>query len=281
MEVTAHTGVVCILGHPVRHSRSPAMHNAAFADQGLDLVYVAFDVSEARLPSAVDGLRSLGFVGANVTIPHKEAVVTLLDETDDLAAKIGAVNTIVADQGRLRGYNTDAEGFRRALEEGWGRGPAGARCLVLGAGGAARAIVAALVHAGAAEVVVHNRTSARARRLCSDAADWSSVPVRLIETEELRRAAAEADLIVNATSVGLDGTFKAIALPVDMVRDGHVVMDVVYSGSMTPFLAAAHGRGATVIEGTEMLVQQACLAYELWTGRIAPVQLFRHGASGD
>jgi len=257
------------------------MHNAAFAEVGLDLVYVAFDVCETDLPSAIDGLRSLGFVGANITLPHKESVVPLLDETDELATTIGAVNTIVVDRGRLRGYNTDAQGFLRALERGWGRGPDGARCLVLGAGGAARAIVAALVHAQAAEVVVHNRTAARARRLCADAATWSSVPVRAIEPEELGRVAARADLIVNATSVGLDRTFKAIPLPVDMVKDSHVVMDVVYSDSMTPLLEAAHGRGATVIEGTEMLVQQACLAYELWTGRIAPVHLFRNKASSD
>ncbi len=257
------------------------MHNAAFAEEGLDLVYVAFDVPEAGLPSAIDGLRSLGFVGANITVPHKESVVPLLDETDELATKIGAVNTIVADRGRLRGYNTDAEGFLRALERGWGRGPEGARCLVLGAGGAARAIVAALVHARAAEVVVHNRTAARARRLCSDAVLWSSVPVRAIETEGLGQVVSETDLIVNATSVGLDGTFKAVPLPVDMVKEGHVVMDVVYSDSMTPLLEAAHGRGATVIEGTEMLVQQACLAYKLWTGRIAPVHLFRNRASSD
>ncbi len=281
MEVGAGTGVICILGHPVRHSRSPAMHNAAFVDQGLDLVYVAFDVAEVHLPSAVEGLRSLGFVGANVTAPHKEAVVALLDETDDLATKIGAVNTIVADHGRLRGHNTDAEGFLRALERGWGRSPAGARCLVLGAGGAARAVVAALVHAGAAEVAVHNRTSARAQRLCSDASAWSTVPVQAIETRELGRVTAQVDLIVNATSIGLAGTFKAIPLPVDMVREGHAVMDVVYSDSMTPLLKAAHGRGATVIEGTEMLVQQACIAYGLWTGRDAPVELFRNRASSD
>lgn len=273
--IGAGTRLICLLGHPVGHSRSPAIHNAAFASQGLDLTYLAFDVDPGDLPAAVAGLRALGVVGANVTVPHKERVLPLLDDVDPQALRTGAVNTIVNRGGLLLGYNTDIEGFVAALETGWGRGPAGARCLVVGAGGAARAVVAGLTSRRAVEIWVYNRTSARARDLCREAAAWSDVPVRPVAESDLARLGPQADLIVNATSVGLDGGVKGMPIPVDILRGGQTVMDITCAGEPTPLLVAASVRGAVGIDGCEMLVQQAARSYEMWTGRAAPVELMR------
>lgn len=251
------------------------MHNAAFASQSVDLVYLAFDVLSADLPAAVSGLRSLGFAGANITIPHKEAVLATLDDVEPVARRVGAVNTVVNDTGRLVGYNTDVYGFLQALEKGWGRGPRGARCLVVGAGGAARAVVAGLVAEEAGEIWIYNRTASRARDLSAEVAAWSSHPLRVLGENDLLLFGPQADLIVNTTPVGMDTGVKAVPIPVDIVTSDHVVMDVVYASEPTPLLVAAHGRGALVIDGVEMLVQQAARAYELWTGRAAPIDLMR------
>lgn len=272
--IGAATRLICLLGHPVGHSRSPAMHNAAFSSQGLDLRYLAFDVSPGDLSAAVDGLRALGVVGANVTVPHKERVIPLLDDVDPEALRTGAVNTIVNRDGLLLGHNTDIEGFLAALQIGWGRGPAGARCLVVGAGGAARAVVAGLTSERAAEIWIYNRTASRARDLCVEAAAWSDVPVRPAESD-LARLGPQVDLIVNATSVGLEGGVKGMPIPVDILRGGQTVMDITCARDPTPLLLAAGERGAVGIDGCEMLVQQAARSYEMWTGRGAPVQLMR------
>lgn len=254
------------------------MHNAAFAAQGLDLVYLAFDVQPDDLPKAVSGLRALGFAGANITIPHKEAVLPLLDDVDPVARRAGAVNTVVNRGGRLVGYNTDVYGFLMALEKGWGRGPRGARCLVVGAGGAARAVIAGLVSEEAGEIWIYNRTAARARDLSAEVASWSPQPVRILGESDLLCFGPQAELIVNATPVGMNTEVKASPIPVDIVTGDQVVMDLVYASEPTPLLVAAHRKGAIVIDGVEMLVQQAARAYELWTGRAAPVDLMRKQA---
>ncbi len=278
--IGAATKLIGLLGHPVSHSRSPAMHNAAFASQGLDFVYLAFDVPVDDLWAAVAGLRALGAVGANVTVPHKERVISLLDDVDPLALRTGAVNTIVNRDGRLVGHNSDIHGFLSALESGWGRGPAGIRCLVVGAGGAARAVIAGLSSGGAAEIWVYNRTESRARELCREASAWSDVPLRVLNESDLLSFGPQADLIVNATSVGLDDRVKGTPVPVDILHGGQTVMDIVCSTHTTPLLAAADMRGAVALDGYEMLVQQAARSYELWTGRTAPVQLMRSKARG-
>jgi shikimate dehydrogenase len=273
--IGSRTGVVGILGHPVGHSLSPRMHNAAFRDQDVDLVYVAFDVLPERLPEAVGGLRALGFRGANVTIPHKEAVVYLLDEVEDVALRIGSVNTIVCDEGRLRGYNTDRSGFSNALRSVRADGPAGLTCFVAGAGGAARAVVSALTEEGAREIRVCNRTLERAVSLCAQAGSWGTaacVPV----PEDLAAIAAEGcDLLVNATSVGLTSSIKESAIPVDILHSQQIVLDLVYGPSATALVREAKARGATAIDGKEMLVMQAAGSYELWTGRRAPLDVMR------
>ena len=269
------TGVVGVLGHPVGHSLSPRMHNAAFQAQGLDMVYLAFDVLPERLPEAVTGLRALNFRGVNVTIPHKEAIAHLLDEVETTARRIGSVNTVVNVQGRLVGYNTDKSGFSAALRGLRPSGPAGLTCYVAGAGGAARAVVAALMEEGAREILVHNRTFERAASLCAQAASWGSAPCRAVTERDAAPAAATADLLINATSVGLASSVKESAIPVDIVHSNQIVLDLVYGPSPTMLVREAKARGASAIDGKEMLVMQAAGSYELWTGRRAPVDVMR------
>lgn len=273
--VTAATRLVCLLGHPVGHSLSPLLHNAAFAAQGIDMRYLAFDVPLQALPAAVAGLRALGFVGANVTVPHKETVVPLLDAVDPLAMRIGAVNTIVNRGGLLTGYNTDIQGFLAALKLAWGRSPAGARCLVLGAGGAARAVVAGLAQEGACDIVIYNRTQSRARDLCAAVESWHMAPCHPVDESGLRQACGTADIIVNATSLGMGDTVKQSPLPVDTVQGRQVIMDLTYGPEPSALMVSGQTAGAICVDGTEMLLQQAAVSYVLWTGRTAPIERMR------
>lgn len=273
--VTAATRLACLIGHPVAHSRSPLMHNAAFEVQGIDMRYLAFDVSPEALPAAIGALRALGIAGANITVPHKEAVLPLLDSVDPTARLIGAVNTIVNQDGVLSGHNTDIHGFLMALERAWGRGPRGSRCLVLGAGGSARAVVTGLVRGEAAEVWVFNRTPSRARELCAAIASWSAVPCHAVGESELITVAQEAELIVNATSVGMGETVKVSPIPVDMLTGRHVIVDLTYGPEQTALVRGGRSVGCICVDGLEMLVQQAARSYELWTGRAAPIDRMR------
>lgn len=273
MSISARTAVCGILLHPAGHTRSPAMHNAAFAKLGLDAVYVAFDVPPAGLGEALAGARALGFRQLALSIPHKEAAMAHLDEIDEVARRIGAVNTATLRRGRWVGSNTDWLGAVRALERETRL--EGQRAVVLGAGGAARAVVFGLLQRGA-RVVVLNRTPQRARQLAQQlgADDAGGL-------EEL--AGRPHDLLVNTTSVGL----RADVSPVDAaaLAQGSVVMDAVYEPERTRLLRDAAGRGARVVPGKWMLVYQAAEQLRLWTGREAPVESMaeafdRAGSSG-
>ena len=277
-EIGARTLLVGLFGHPVRHSLSPRMHNTAFRLQGLDLVYLAFDVLPGDLARALDALRALGMRGANLTVPHKEAVLPLLDRVDALAARVGAVNTVVNEQGVLAGYNTDVAGFSEALRVVLPQGARDRHCLVIGAGGAARAVLAALVAEDAAEVSVYNRHPERAAALCAVAGEWGATHCRPVAREAVNTIAREADLIVNATPVGLDGPVKDLPIPVDTLHSGHVVVDLVYGQGTTSLVEAANTRGAVAIDGKAMLVMQAALAYQLWTGVQPPIDAMRASA---
>lgn len=264
--ITGHTRVAGVIGWPVEHSRSPAIHNAAFAAAGLDWVYAAFPVRPGEAAVAVRGAAALGFAGLNVTMPHKAEVAAACDELSPAAAALGSVNTVVfrAD-GSVFGDSTDGGGFLRSLADE-GLDPRGRRVLVLGAGGAARAVLAALVDAGATVEVAARRPDA-ARRCAAEIAG--------VEAVEWPAETADVPVVVNATPVGMGDD---PAMPVTPV-EGQWVVDLVYHPLETPWLAAARQVGARPVGGIGMLVHQAALAFELWTGVPAPVEAMRAAAT--
>lgn len=271
--ISGRTRVVGIIGDPVAHSRSPAMHNAAFAALGLDFVYVPFAVRAADLGDAVRAVRALGLVGVNVTVPHKEGVLRHLDEISERARAVGAVNTIVNRGGRLCGDNTDVTGFLAALRHA-GMRVRGRRAVVVGAGGSARAVVAALCGAGAASVTIANRTRPRAVRLArrlgggATAIDATGLPA-LAREETLRGS----HLVVNTTSVGLRGErFPPLAFAA--TAPGCLFFDLIY-GRSTDFLVRAESARRRTCDGAELLVRQGAAAFRLWTGRAAPMDVMR------
>jgi shikimate dehydrogenase len=278
--ITAKTSVVGLIGWPVSHSVSPAMHNAAFAHLGLDWAYLPLPVDPARpdaVVQAVQGLRALGLRGANVTVPHKQAVMPALDRLTPAAQAIGAVNTIVVDDdGALVGDNTDAPGFIADLQ-GYGVAPAGMNVLVLGAGGSARAVVYGLADAGAHTIVIANRTVARAAALVADlGARQPGCQLQAVDLGALPRAAAQADLIVNCTALGMTPHVETSPWPADLpFRPNQVVYDLVYNPRQTRLLLQAAGDGAQTSGGIGMLVWQGALAFQRWTGVTAPVAVMR------
>ncbi len=259
---------LAVIGHPVGHSRSPAMHGAALADLGLadEWSYEAIDVAPDGFDRMVRGMPEQGFVGANVTVPHKGAALAVADTLTETAREIGAANTLSFSEDGIGADNTDAAGLLQALPGS----PSGLRALVLGAGGAARAVVWALVREGA-EVEVWNRTELRSRHLC----------------EELGgRPVAEPDpasyaLVVNSTAVGLGGEdpFRELPLTADGFAPGQMVVDMVYGGGPTPLLRAAKVAGATTVDGIEVLVRQGALSLRSWTGREPSLDAMRSAAA--
>jgi shikimate dehydrogenase len=264
---TGATRLAAVIGSPVRHSLSPVLHNAAFEAVGLDWVYVALEVAEGRVPEALAGMRALGIGGLSVTMPHKEAAAAACDRLAGDAAALGAVNCVVPDGDELVGHNTDGPGFVAALAAD-GVDPAGMACVVLGAGGAARAVALSLARAGAAEVAIVNRTAARAEQAVALLGEVG----RVVDPASAPDVVRAAGLVVNATSIGM-GEPSAAELPVDpaVLHEGQVVADIVYRPLETPFLHEARNRGATGVNGVPMLVHQAAVAFELWTGVAAPV----------
>jgi len=261
------------------------MHNAAFAAAGLNWCYVALPVGRARLADALRGLAALGAAGANVTVPHKEAALAYLDEISDEARAIGAVNTIRVDGERLAGYNTDGGGLLDALRIDGGMTVDGARAVVIGAGGAARAAAFALADAAAASVVIANRNWDRAASLAADVR--RALPRRAVEAVPLDGAAAgrirEATLLVQATTVGSGAERAQTPVAQEALHPGLVVMDMVYEPRETVLLREARARGCRTVEGRSMLVYQGARAFELWTGRPAPTDVMRRavGLAGD
>lgn len=269
------------MGWPIEHSISPAMHNAAFDAAGLNWRYVPLSVHPDRVGEAVRGLRALGFAGYNVTVPHKRAVMEYLDEITEQARAIGAVNTIVIQpDGRMVGHNTDALGFLRALAEGGFR-PEGSRSVVIGAGGAARAVAYALASTGAA-VTILNRTLSRAQSLVADLASlFPSLPLRALplSPSTLRQEVPSADLLVNATPLGMWPQVKRSPWPDELpMPPSLTVFDLVYNPLETKLMRQAREAGARAIGGLGMLVHQGAAAWELWTGQRAPVKVMAAAA---
>jgi shikimate dehydrogenase len=263
--------LVACFGQPVAENPTGRMQEAAFAACGLNWRYLTVEVPPARLREAMLGVRAFGMRGINLTIPHKVAVMEYLDEIAPDAAIIGAVNTVRREGDRLIGENTDGKGFLRGVRKDAGVDPAGKRVVVLGAGGAARAIVTELALAGAADLLVVNRSRTRGERMAADLASKTGVPIRFEAWRGVYRVPEDADLLVNATSIGLYPDGNAMP-PVDLgpAQPGLLVCDAVFNPPETRLLAAARERGLPVLDGLAMLVYQGVIGFRLWTGLAAP-----------
>ncbi len=267
--LTSRTRVLALLGDPVEHSLSPVIQNAAFREAGVDGVYVALRCDAADLVGFMHGLGRAG-AGGNITLPHKEKAASFLDERSEAVRRTGACNTFWGDGGRVCGDNTDVEGFRRALRHFLGRAPKGFRVLLLGAGGAARATLVALLDEGVEDVLLLNRSTERARAVAR------RIGGERVRVAEAPRAVDDGifDLVVNATRLGLTPGDK---LPIDLSRLARVgaVMDLVYGPAATPFVESAERLGIRAVDGGEMLVQQGAVAFERWWGDPGPVDAMR------
>lgn len=267
-----------LIGHPVEGSLSPAMHNAAFKSMNIDAIYVQVDVMEKNLADAMNGIRAMEIAGFNVTIPHKIRVMEFLDELDSSAKSTGAVNTVVNRRGKLVGFNTDGEGALRALKP-VAESFRGKRVVLLGAGGGARGIAMSLAKAGA-ELTISNRTAGRAKVLASIVRNEtkSKVSVVPIQKPSLKRAMKGADILINATSVGMSPDVDRTLVTADMMHKGLIVNDIVYKPLPTKLLKEARKAGAKTVGGLGMLVNQGALSFEIWTGKKAPIKVMEEAA---
>jgi shikimate dehydrogenase len=265
------TRLVGVIGHPVAHSLSPAFQSAAFAACGIDVHYELWDTESDALRGRLVSLRDPRYLGANVTIPYKEAVMPLLDELGGQSARAGAVNTIVNRGGRLFGFNTDGQGFVAAMRNEARFDPSGRSILLLGAGGAARGIAFALAEARAARISIWNRTPERAIALAADVAQVGVPADPIAATDDL----SPYDAIVNCTSIGMEGTGTESESPCDITsaRPGTLIADIVYAPEETTFVRAGREAGLPTLKGLPMLIYQGALGFELWTGLSAPVDV--------
>lgn len=278
--LTAQTALYAVLGDPVEHSLSPVFQNAALEAGGVDARYVALRMSAEELPDFLKGIRHSNIKGFNATIPHKEALVKLCDKLSKEAQLIGAVNTVSIKAGKLHGDNTDGVGFLESLTDEGKFDPKGKKVCLLGAGGSARAIGYSLAKAGASQIVIANRTAPKARAL----ADELGAKVKKTKfsasshrSSELSRAVEGADLLVNATSVGLGGR-GIISLPWGVLPKPALIADIVYEPRLTPLLTEAKRRKYKILGGLGMLVHQGALSYEIWTGTKPDVAKMRKAA---
>jgi shikimate dehydrogenase len=268
----AGTRLCGLIGDPVSHSLSPAMHNAAFHFEGLDMVYLAFRVREVGLGKVLDGVRELNFLGLNVTIPYKSKVIGLLDAIDDVAREIGAVNTIVNNDGELKGHNTDWLGALDALMMSGFEPAAGKRALIIGAGDASRAVSYALASSGM-DLILTSRNWDKARLLSRQMGRMTSA--EMVPPEDLGEHVRDISLVVNCTPLGMEGFPNELPLDEGLIDSGMTLFDIVYNPMETPFIKAARARGAHIVHGHEMLLGQGARSFELWTGRKAPMEVMR------
>jgi len=271
--IDGHTRTVGIFGDPIAHTRSPAMHNAAFQALGLPYVYLPFHVRPADLVKAVHGVRALGLLGLNVTVPHKERIVRCLDSLSPESELCGAVNTVVNQDGQLFGDNTDGRGFLNSLQEAK-LSPRGIEVVLIGAGGSARAVLVSLIRARCAAIRIVNRTQANARKLVRTYRRTGDTRLEALPLDSLRDPAVVSGvrLVINASSVGLhDDEFLPLAYTA--TQAGCLFYDLLYRPDRTPFLRHARAAGRPVMDGRRMLLHQGALAFSLWTGRPAPLEV--------
>ncbi len=268
--------LVGVFGYPVAENPTIVMQEAAFRAKGLNWRYLNIEVRPEQLVDAVTGLRAFNMRGINLTIPHKVAVIPYLDELSPEAELMGAVNTVVARDGKLIGNNTDGKGFLYSVREDAGVDPAGKRVVFLGAGGAARAMAVELALAGAAHITIVNRTPTRGESLVQLLNEKTPVQAEFVQWQDDYIISPEADILVNATSIGLFPDVNAMPkVDTNTLRPDLLVCDVIPNPPCTPFLRAAEGRGARILDGLGMLVGQGAIGFEMWTGMEAPVDVMR------
>ncbi|MFC1953061.1 shikimate dehydrogenase [Chloroflexota bacterium] len=278
--ISGKTQICGLIGDPVEHTMSPAMHNAAFQEMRLDYVYLPFNVKSEELGRAIQGMRALNLKGLNVTIPHKVAVLPLLDSLDPLAEKIGAVNTIVNNDGILTGYNTDATGFLQPLLEK-SIELKDKNIAILGAGGASRAVSFILADKGANLVILNRLEELEWAEALADRISVSfniNVEPRELTRETLGRVIEKTAILVNATSVGMSPDIKKTPVSADLLRSDLIVYDIIYNPIKTRLLIEAEAAGAEILGGIDMLVWQGVLAFEKWTGLRPPIKLMKEKA---
>lgn len=281
MQITGQTKIVGIIGDPIKHSRSPQIHNAAIAALGLNYVYVPFHVQPDNLGAAIEGFKAANVVGINVTIPHKQNVIPYLDEISREATLIGAVNTLIFKDGAISGENTDAPGFLQAMqEEGLGV-PQGGSAVIIGAGGSARAVVVALALAGIRTICIANRTVSRAVALATDLSEKTDASIYGIGLDDpkLPNAVGTSQLIVNTASTSMDVSHPLLIDP-EWLKPQSIVYDIVYTPPETRLLQAATEKDCYTIGGLGMLVHQGAIAFEKWTGVNPPVETMRQALQG-
>jgi shikimate dehydrogenase len=262
-----------VMGDPISHSMSPIMHNSAFNQLGISAKYMAFHVTPDRLPSAVDGIRGLGISGINVTIPHKVSIMNHLDEIDPLALKIGAVNTVVNENGKLKGYNTDGVGFVHGLKELLREVNISSQSILLiGAGGAAKAIYFSLLADGVHNIDIANRTVTNAQNLInSQSASYS----KALSLENAEQALANYDIVINTTSIGMYPIVDEVPIELGKLKNGAVISDIIYNPLETKWLKQARELGAVTQNGVDMFIYQGALSFEKWTGIYPDIEHMR------
>jgi shikimate dehydrogenase len=278
--ISGKTSVFGIFGHPVEHTFSPGMHNAAFAKIKRDACYVPFAVAPADLGRAVRAVVPLGIRGLNITIPHKETVIPFLDNLTDDARMIGAVNTIEVNRGKLIGHNTDGRGFLRSLREETGFRPKGKTILMVGSGGAARAVGINLALSGARTIILCDLDTVKAVKLSRDIQNKTATRVKVVDPEDLEKSAPVAECIINATPLGLKPG-DPLPIPRHLIRKDQLICDLVYNPLRTPLLKAARSAGADTLSGIGMLLYQGVIAFEIWTGGKAPVNVMKAALDGQ
>lgn len=281
MHINGKTEIYGLIGYPVRHTFSPLMHNEAFQTLGINAVYLPFEVRPEALGPVMNCVNALGVRGLNVTVPHKEKVIKYLDEIDKEAALIGAVNTIIIKEGRLKGYNTDGKGFVRSLQEESGMPPKGKRFFIMGAGGASRAISFSLALEGAGRIVLADEAADKALDLAKALSKNTSCDVIALKKDDkaIREILLNSDVFINATPCGMKPHDPKVVDP-DFLHKNLLVYDIVYNPRTTTLLRDARNKGAKTANGIGMLLNQGALSFSLWTGRKAPVHVMKKALVG-
>ncbi|MGB5913200.1 MAG: shikimate dehydrogenase [Promethearchaeia archaeon] len=273
--VTARTKILCVIGHPIEHSMSPIMHNAAIQDLGLDYLYIAFDVAPNKLKEAIKGLKTLNIKGINVTLPHKENAIKFIDKVDELAQKIGAINTIKNEGGFLIGRNTDVEGANKALIDA-GCETAGKNIVVIGAGGATKAVLYSLA-SDTNKITIINRSEDRAKILVSEMNSKIDINIESKRYSEiiLKEEISNADILINATPVGMFPTIDISPVSKKILHSDLFVFDLIYNPLETQLIKDSKEIGCQTLSGLDMLVNQGALAFEWWTNRKPNLELMK------